>query len=55
MEGGDYSARSSYKVLEESMLLVNRTSAMEEGVFHYLWKSQAPPKVIAFSWILLFD
>lgn len=54
-EGGEYSVRLSYKVLEERLLLVDRPSAMEEGVFNYLWKRQAPSKVFVFSWMFLLD
>jgi hypothetical protein len=32
-----------------------RLASMEEKVFHNLWKSVAPSKVIAFSWKRLHD
>lgn len=54
-EGGEYLVRLSYKVLEERLLLVDRPSAMDERVFNYLWKRQAPSKVIVFSWMFLLD
>jgi len=44
---------SSYKVLEEGLLLDGGITTLEEGVFEYLWKSLAASKVIAFSWTIL--
>jgi len=54
-EGGAFLVRSSYRVLEEILLLEGGLNPLEEGVFTKLWKSPAPSKVIAFSWMLLLD
>jgi len=54
-EGGTFSVKSSYSVLEAITLLEEDTSTLEEGVFSLLWKSPAPSKVVAFSWSLLLD
>jgi hypothetical protein len=54
-EGGKFSVRSSYRVLESLLLLEEELSALEEGVLVSLWKSPAPSKVVAFSWTLLID
>ena len=54
-EGGGFSVRSSYKVLEEALLLDEGSPRLEEEVFATLWKSPAPSKVVAFSWTALLD
>jgi hypothetical protein len=54
-EGGKFSVRSSYRVLEEGVLLQEGLSVLEEEVFDNLWKSPAPSKVVAFSWMALMD
>jgi len=52
-EGGSFSVKSSYNVLELISLLDDDLCLLEEGVFSLLWKSPAPSKVVAFSWSLL--
>lgn len=54
-EGGKFSVRSSYRVLESLLLLEEGLSALEERVLASLWKSPAPSKVVAFSLTLLID
>ena len=54
-EDGNFSVRSSYKVLEEIVLLEDDLSGIEEGVFAKLWKSPAPSKVVAFSWMTILN
>jgi hypothetical protein len=54
-EGGTFSVRSSYKVLEEIVLLEDDLNDFQEGIFDKLWKSPAPSKVVAFSWAALLD
>ncbi|RHN63454.1 putative reverse transcriptase zinc-binding domain-containing protein [Medicago truncatula] len=54
-EGGKYTVRSSYRVLEEGVLHQEGLSGLEEEVFSNLWKSPAPSKVVAFSWMALRD
>lgn len=47
--------RSTYRVLEEGVLLQEGLSVLEEEVFANLWRSPAPSKVVAFSWMALMD
>ena len=54
-EGGLFSVRSAYRVLEETVLVDGGLSELEEEVYANLWKSPAPSKVVAFSWMLLLD
>lgn len=54
-EGGNFTVRSTYRVLEEGVLLQERLSVLEEEVFANLWRSLAPSKVVAFSWMALMD
>jgi len=53
-EGRSFSVRSSYKVLEERLLVEGGLTMMEK-VFDYIWKCSARTKVIAFSWTLLLN
>jgi hypothetical protein len=54
-ESGAFSVKSLYRKLE-GLMLEARTVSEEQGrVFSSIWKSQAPSKVIAFSWKLLHD
>jgi len=54
-EGGIFTVRSSYRVLEERMFLQEGLSDLEEEVFLNLWKSPASSKVVAFSWMAILD
>jgi len=54
-ESGAFSVNSSYRVLENLVLLDVGLSAEEEGGFVMLWKSPAPSKVVAFSWMAIID
>jgi len=54
-EGGSFSVKSSYRVLEGIAVLEDVLSALEERVFGDMLKSPAPSKVIAFSWMALLD
>lgn len=54
-DGGNFSVNSSYRVLEGIVLLDDGLNDLEERVFGDLWKSSAPSKVIAFSWMTLLD
>jgi len=54
-EGGAYSVRSSYRVLEDFLLLDEGLSALEEEVFANLRKSPTLSKVVAFSWMAILD
>jgi hypothetical protein len=47
--------RSSYKALEEGVLSQEGLSPLEEEVFVNHWKSPAPSKVVAFSWMAIMD
>lgn len=49
-ENGMFSVNSSYRVLVEEGLGVE-----EEWAFVKLWKSPAPSKVVAFSWMAIID
>lgn len=52
-KGEVFSVKSCYTLLENLFLLDEGVSVEEEEVFHYLWKSPALSKVLAFSWMLL--
>jgi len=54
-ESGVFSVSSSYKALEELVLLEGVLSVDEEVIFEKLWESPAPSKVVAFSWMALMD
>jgi len=54
-DGGAFSVRSSYRVLEGILLLEYGLNALEESVFGGIWKSPTPSKVIAFSWMAFLD
>jgi hypothetical protein len=54
-EGGKFTVRSTYRVLEEGVPLQEGLSVLEEEVFANLWRSSAPSKVVAFSWMALMD
>jgi len=54
-EGGNFSVSSSYRVLEGVELLDDGLNALEVSVLGGIWKSPAPSKVIAFSWMALLD
>jgi hypothetical protein len=54
-DGGFFSVSSSYRVLESIVLLDDGVGVLEESVFGGIWKSPAPSKVIAFSWMALLD
>ena len=54
-EGGMFSVSSTYKLLEEFMVLEDGLSVEEEEVFIKLWRNLAPSKVVAFSWMALMD
>lgn len=54
-DGGTFSVRSSYRALESIVLMEDGLNALEESVFGGIWKSPAPSKVIAFSWMALLD
>jgi len=54
-ESGAFSVKSSYRILENLVLLDVGLSAEEEGIFVKLWKSPAPSKVVAFSWLAFID
>ena len=46
---------STYRVLEDLLSLNEGLNALEEEVFANLWKSPAPSKVVAFSWMAILD
>lgn len=48
-EGGKFSVKSSYKNLEDLLILEDKWSDGEKKVFGNTWKSMAPSKVVAFS------
>lgn len=54
-EGGEFSVRSTYQLLETVWLMQDNLSILEAKVFGYLWKSKAPSKVVAFSWAMLLN
>jgi len=54
-EGGKFSVKSSYKKLEELLILEDKWNEDEKKAFGDIWKSKAPTKVVAFSWKLLLD
>lgn len=54
-DNGVYSVSSSYKVLEEVGVVEEGLSVEEGEFFTKLWKSPAPSKVLAFSWMSLLD
>jgi len=54
-EGGIFSIRSCYKILQSLCLEEGGVSRDEEVVFRDMWKSRAPSKVLAFSWLLFID
>jgi hypothetical protein len=54
-DGGIFSVSFSYRVLEGIVLLEDGLNTLEERVFGDLWKSPAPSKVIAFSWMAFLD
>ena len=47
-DGGVYSVKSCYKILQDLWLVEGGLSGAEEVVFQNLWKSKAPSKVLAF-------
>lgn len=53
-EGGFFSV-SSYKILEGIVLLEGGSIVLHQWVFTNLWKSPAPSKVVAFSWMAILD
>lgn len=60
VEGGGgriffFSVKSCYTILQNLGLVVGGLTREEAGVFHDMWKSKAPSKVLAFSWNLLLD
>lgn len=50
-EGGRFSVCSAYKVLVGAALLLEGVHESENGIFANLWKSPAPSKAVAFSWM----
>ncbi|CAJ2675195.1 unnamed protein product [Trifolium pratense] len=54
-EGGSFSVRSAYLVLEEELSVQVNCDVQETRTLHQLWSSPAPSKVIAFSWKLLLN
>lgn len=52
---GVFTVKSCYSLLQNLWLVEGALSYEEEGVFRDLWKSKAPPKVLAFSWTLFLD
>ena len=54
-DSGVFSVSSSYKVLENLVILEEGVNVEEEGIFSKLWKSPAPSKVVAFSWMALLN
>jgi hypothetical protein len=54
-EGGSFSVNSTYLFLECLHSADYGLTDSQEGVFHNIWKSPAPSKVVAFSWKLLLN
>jgi hypothetical protein len=54
-ESGVYSVNSSYRVLENLVVEEEGVNVEEGKIFSSLWKSPAPSKVVAFSWLALLD
>jgi len=54
-EGGVFSIKSCFDILQDLWLVDGVLSGGEEVVFQNLWKSKATSKVLAFSWTLFFD
>jgi hypothetical protein len=54
-EGGIFSVSSTYRVLEGVELEDVVLNTLEESVLGGIWKSPAPSKVIAFSWMAFLD
>jgi len=54
-DGGGFTVKSCYKLLERLFLLNDEVSVGEEVVFSSLWKCRAPSKVLAFSCTLQLD
>lgn len=52
---GVFTVKSMYKKLEGLFILEDTWGDEDRRVFHQLWKSPAPSKVIAFSWKMLLD
>jgi hypothetical protein len=54
-DGGVFSVKSAYAILEKLFLEEGGVSVFNEWIFSLLWKSPAPSKVVAFLWSLLLD
>jgi len=54
-EGGFFSVKSCYSLLERLDLTDMIIGEEEKRVLIFIWKSPAPLKVLAFSWTLLQD
>lgn len=53
--GGVFSVKSCYCLLEKMRVIEKEVSREKQRVINYLWKSSAPSKVLAFSWMVLLD
>lgn len=53
--GRRVSVCSAYKVLEEIVLVEEGPNDLHHRLFSNLWKSPAPSKVVAFSWMAMLD
>lgn len=54
-EGGIFSVKSCYSILQRLRLVEGGLSGEVEVVFRNLWKSKVPAKVLAFLWTLFLD
>jgi len=50
---GAYSAKASYKAIMSRFSVGHNKNDVEKKVFKFLWKCQAPSKVLIFSWQVL--
>lgn len=47
--------RSTYKILEDLLVIEVDLNSLENRVFGYLWTSPTPSKVVMFFWSLLLN
>jgi hypothetical protein len=53
--GKFFSVKSCYTILQNLGLVVGGLTREEAGVFHDMWKSKAPSKVLAFPWTMILE
>lgn len=47
--------RSTYKILEDLLVIEVDLNSLENRLFGYLWTNSAPSKVVVFFWSLILN